>query len=183
MLSTEPQWIALYTKPRAEKQVDRALKEAGYEAYLPIRHELHTWSDRKKWVDVPLIKSYIFVRITKTQLSKVKETEGVAWVVRLGNEVSTIPDWQIQELKDFLAAEMQVHMLTVERLQIGKRVRVHSGPMTGREGVLVSNCVEGNFAVEFTGISMAMVVDMDQDLLEVIEEAPKRVRRKKYTIR
>ncbi len=182
MLTSEPQWIALYTKPRAEKQVERVLKSAGYMSYLPVRHELHTWSDRKKWVDVPLIRSYIFVRIVKTQLSKVQEADGVAWAVRIGGKVPVIPDWQIQELKDFLAAEMKVHVLAIERLKKGKRVRVHSGPMEGNEGVLVSNCVEGNFAVEFSGLSMAMVVEMDQDLLEVIDDE-KTDKRKKYTIR
>lgn len=186
MLSSVPQWIALYTNPRAEKRVESLLGEKGFETYLPIRRELHKWSDRDKWVEVPVIKSYIFVRIVKKDLSKVREVEGVVCAVHFGKEVATIPDSQIEELKQFIAAEMKVHMLAVERLQMGKKVRVVSGSLAGHEGVLVSNCEEGNYAVEFSGISLAMVVDIDQDMLEVIEEEAPRQRtrkRKKYTVR
>lgn len=52
--------------------------------------------------------------------------------------------------------------------------------------MLVSDCDEGNFAVEISGISMAMIIHVDKELLEVIpeQETPdKPVHRKKYTIR
>ena len=74
MLTSEPQWVALYTNPRAEKKAESNLKETGFEVYLPLRKELHTWSDRKKWVEVPLLKSYIFAKITaKQQIPVVNE--------------------------------------------------------------------------------------------------------------
>ena len=81
MLTSEPQWVALYTNPRAEKKVDQNLREAGFESYLPLRRELHTWSDRKKWVETPLLKSYAFVRITNLQLSLVRSIVGVSHVI------------------------------------------------------------------------------------------------------
>ena len=55
-------WIAVYTKPRHEKTVENELLKKGFEVYLPILKERRKWSDRKKWVEFPLFRSYIFVR-------------------------------------------------------------------------------------------------------------------------
>ena len=88
-------------------------------------------------------------------------------------------------MKDFLAAEIKVQVRNVEQLKRGERVRITSGSFAGKEGMLVSDSEDGNFAVEITGISMAMIVHIDVDLMEVIpedEQSSKR-RHKKYTIR
>ena len=59
-----PNWYAVYTKPRSEKKLADRLNEHGIEAYLPLRKTLKQWSDRKKMVEEPLITSYVFVNIT-----------------------------------------------------------------------------------------------------------------------
>jgi transcriptional antiterminator RfaH len=56
-------WYPVYTQPRAEKKAYSALIDKGIEAYLPLHRRLKQWSDRKKWVEEPLISSYLFVRI------------------------------------------------------------------------------------------------------------------------
>ena len=88
-------------------------------------------------------------------------------------------------MKDFLASEYDVQVQTAEKLKRGARVRINSGALAGREGMLVSDCEEGNFAVEITGISLAMVIYVDKDMMEVVEDeqAKKVTRTKKYNIR
>ena len=55
-------WIAFYTKPRHEKLVQKELEKKGVQTYLPLLKERRRWSDRKKWVEFPMFKSYIFVK-------------------------------------------------------------------------------------------------------------------------
>ena len=55
-------WLAVYTKPRHEKTVEKKFQKKGFEVYLPMLKERRKWSDRKKWVEFPLFRSYIFVR-------------------------------------------------------------------------------------------------------------------------
>jgi hypothetical protein len=100
-------------------------------------------------------------------------------------QVATRPEKEIQMMKDFIAAEVDVQVKTTEKLHSGVRVRIHSGPLEGKVGMLISDCEEGNFAVEITGISMAMVVHVDKDLMEVLpnDENPKPRKRKKFIIR
>ncbi|SVB29702.1 uncharacterized protein METZ01_LOCUS182556, partial [marine metagenome] len=43
-------WLAVYTKPRHEKAVEKEFQKKGFEVYLPLLKERRKWSDRKKWV-------------------------------------------------------------------------------------------------------------------------------------
>ena len=62
-------WIAVYTKSRHENTVKAELKKINFEVYLPLIRKKRRWSDRTKWVDFPLFKSYLFV---KTELNEMK---------------------------------------------------------------------------------------------------------------
>ena len=170
MLSSEPKWVAVYTNPRAEKKTEQILTDSGFEVYLPLRRELHTWSDRKKWVETPLLKSYLFAKITSRQEMTLREAVGVVTLIRFRGEVATIPESEIQMMKDFINAEYEIQVRSSEQLMVGKRVRIKSGSLAGKEGMLVSGCEDGNFAVEITGISMAMVIYVDSDILEIIDD-------------
>src|SRR5690554_7279042 len=70
-------WYALYTRPRNEKKVVQGLTSLGIEVYCPMVTEVRQWSDRKKKVALPLIPSYVFVRIAETKRSMVFEVPGV----------------------------------------------------------------------------------------------------------
>ena len=47
----EDKWYALYTHPRAEKQVYNRLIEYGVVTFLPLQKTFRMWSDRKKLVE------------------------------------------------------------------------------------------------------------------------------------
>ena len=49
--NAEEKWYAIYTRPRAEKQVYQRLTESGIETYLPMQKTIRQWSDRKKIVE------------------------------------------------------------------------------------------------------------------------------------
>ena len=56
-------WIAVYTKSRHEQTVVNELYKKNIEVYCPMFKEKRQWSDRKKWVDFPLFRSYVFANI------------------------------------------------------------------------------------------------------------------------
>ena len=57
MIKSTYHWYAVYTRPRSEKKALITLSEDGYEVYLPLKKTLRQWSDRKKWIEFPLIPS------------------------------------------------------------------------------------------------------------------------------
>ena len=168
MLNNEPQWVAIYTRARAEKQVDARLKQMGYESYLPIRREKHKWKDRTKMVDVPLMSSYVFVKIRGKDVVPVRSVDGVSWIVAFGNVIQTIPEWQIEGMRRFLASEQRLFVKQDNALKRGAMVKIVSGHFTGLRGELVSNCKEGNFSIRINALSMMIVTEIDKGLLEPI---------------
>ena len=69
-------WIAVYTKPRHEKTVRNELYKKGYEVFLPLLKEKRKWSDRKKWIEFPLFRSYLFVRTDLKKVLFIVQTSG-----------------------------------------------------------------------------------------------------------
>src|SRR4030042_6761553 len=99
-------WFAAYTRSRAEKAVARELEKQHINYYLPLYKTIRQWSDRKKKVEEPLIRSYIFVHITDKEYRKVLETSGVVNIVHFSGKPVSIPDWQIDNLKILMGAEV-----------------------------------------------------------------------------
>src|ERR1700744_6522185 len=114
-------WYPVYTNPRAEKKAYEALLNKGVEAYLPLRRQLKQWSDRKKWVEEPFIKSYLFVRIAEYEQADVLMTRGIARFIYFGSKITAMPDRQIDELKLLLASCLEFEV-TVDDLQPGDKI-------------------------------------------------------------
>ena len=89
-------WYAIYTASRAEKKVKQALDEAGIENYLPLQEKIRLWSDRKKKVKLPLISSYIFVRILSSDMGTVLKQRGVVCFIKENGTPCSIPDCQME---------------------------------------------------------------------------------------
>ena len=161
------------------------MRRAGFEVYLPLRREMHTWSDRKKWVDVPLLTSYIFAKIEPTQETAIRNVQGISHIVKFKGELAFIPEEEIQAMKDFLAAEVAIQVRETELLHNGVRVMIKEGALAGHKGMLISDFEDGNFVVHISGISMSMVMTIDADLLEPLpeEEQESEDRQKEYYIR
>jgi transcription antitermination factor NusG len=92
-------WIAVYTRPRHEKTVEQELIDKRFETYLPILRERRKWSDRKKWIEFPMFRSYVFTRITFNQVLPVLETIGVVKIIKFGNKPAVVQDEHIEGIK------------------------------------------------------------------------------------
>ncbi|GAB2693992.1 UpxY family transcription antiterminator [Mucilaginibacter koreensis] len=131
------QWYPVYTSARAEKKAYEALSKKGIEAYLPLQRQLKQWSDRKKWVDEPLIKSYLFVRINEAQKTEVLMTKGIVRFIYFSGKTATMPDKHIHELQLLLASSYELE-ITEEALQPGEQVKIKAGPLKGLLAEVVS---------------------------------------------
>ncbi|MEG2340402.1 MAG: transcription termination/antitermination NusG family protein [Odoribacter sp.] len=70
-------WYALYTAPRCEKRVYAELQKRGIECFLPLQKRESQWSDRKKIIEEPLLKSYVFVRCDPKDFLNIQSVRGV----------------------------------------------------------------------------------------------------------
>ncbi|SFE03237.1 Transcription antitermination factor NusG [Chitinophaga sp. CF118] len=129
-------WYAVYTKPRWEKKVADALSRKQVETYCPINRVTHQWSDRKKIVEEPLFKSYVFVRISEAMKTLVRETSGIVNFVYWLGKPARIPDHEIELIRNFL---MEYQDVEVESFPIHENdlIQITAGPLMYQRGRVV----------------------------------------------
>jgi len=134
---SEDRWYAIYTHPRAEKQVYNRLLEAGIEAFLPLQKTFRQWSDRKKLVEKPLLSSYVFVKTWAKNFPVVYKVYGVVKFVSFEGQPVPIPQNQIDNLRLLINSDAEIEV-TGEKLEKGDSVEVTSGSLVGLTGELIS---------------------------------------------
>ncbi len=123
-------WYVLYTTPRAEKQVEQRLLDAGIETFLPIHITPRKWSDRVKMIEVPLFSSYIFVRTTDSVLRNLLRINGVVRIVFHSGAPAVIRDREITAIKSFLDKAKEKELIH----EIGEELLIACGPMKDVSG-------------------------------------------------
>jgi transcriptional antiterminator RfaH len=168
IMSKEKAWLAVYTRPQHEKSIHRDLVDKGVEVFLPLQKCLREWSDRRKWVEVPLFRCYLFVKIRLKEHYTVLNTSGVVRFIRIGNEVVEVPEKQIIAVKKFIN-HPDIVQVTEEKLEQGDRIEIVSGPFMGIRGELVSFKGKKRVAIKLESIGKSLVVDISTALLKKVD--------------
>lgn len=157
-------WFPVYTNPRAEKKAAEALKNKGIEVYLPLQRQLKQWSDRKKWVDEPLIKSYLFLHIREHEQTEVLMTKGIARFIYFSGKITSMPDRQINDLKLLVASPFELE-ITEEYLQPGENIIIKAGPLKGLKGEIISYRSQKQLAVRLENLGYSIIVNVAASLI------------------
>lgn len=161
-------WYVIYTRSRAEKKVRDELTFNNIESFLPLQKQLRQWKDRKKWVEIPLMSGYCFVRINRKEYEKVLQTQGVVCFIKFEGKAAEIPDSQIEYLKQMLGQyDFEVNV-TAENFSPGKKVEVIAGPMIGLRGELVETRGKNKFILRFTQINSVFTVEIPASHLSLL---------------
>jgi transcription antitermination factor NusG len=163
----ERRWYAIYTRARTEKKVDKQLQDGGVESFLPMRRVLKQWSDRKKWVEEPLLRSYIFVHISEKEYFEVIKTMGVVRFITFSGVAAAIPDWQIDSLKILMTGNEDFEMVR-ERLEPGDPVEVVSGPLAGFRGEMVEWKGKKSVLLKIESIGLSLTVSVTLSSVKAI---------------
>lgn len=164
----EPKWYAIYTKPRNEKKVLKLLSEKGINVYVPLQKRLKQWSDRRKWVEEPLLNSYVFVNIPRSQYYDVLNTQGVVRYITFEGKAVPIPGKQIEVLRRLVATEAEIEVSS-EKFQPGDKVEVRTGSLFGLTGELVEFRGKRLVLVRIEQIGQSLLVNIPLAFLELIK--------------
>jgi transcription antitermination factor NusG len=157
-------WYALYLRSRYEKRSHQLLLGNGVESFLPLIEEVHTWSDRKKRVEEPLFRGYLFVRTDLKNKQAILETDGVVHFVQIGAKLNPIPDEQINWVKILVGHPDRV--VRESYMSEGQRVRVTAGPFMGMQGYVLKVKSSTRVVVSLDAIAQSVSVDIEPELLE-----------------
>ncbi len=153
-------WFAVYSRSRAEKKVALELEYSEINYYLPLQRKLRTWSDRKKWVDFPLIPGYIFVNLAYNEFEKVYQVPGVLGFLRIEGRPAEIPECQIDSLRRLLRQNEVPYQVDYRLYKPGDEIEVVSGPLMGMKGNLVMVKGKKRVAVQLEQFSLSLLVEV-----------------------
>ena len=165
MLLKKPtyEWYAIYTKVNGEKKIAANLKERKIECYLPLKRTLRQWSDRKKWIDEPLFRSYVFVKVSHIEFFNVLDVPGVVCYVSFGGKAQAIPQYQIENIKTFVKQEEKEVVLTRETIEKGLNAEVCVGPLKGVQGEVVQICGQCRILIRIESMGCCLYANISKD--------------------
>jgi len=153
-------WYALQVHNRKEGHIAAQLAGQGIECFLPTYKSLRKWSDRMKEVELPLFPSYLFSRFDFQNRRSVVMTPGVLQVVGNGRIAIPVPEEEIAAIKT--AVSSGIPHQPWPYIEIGEKVRVTYGTLSGLEGLLVN--FKGNHRVVVSVSLLQRSVAMEVDL-------------------
>ena len=163
----ERKWYALYVKSRSEKKVAAELAKIGIEHYLPLQKVLKQWSDRKKWVEEPLFRSYLFVHIPTANYYDVLNVNGAVKYITFEGKAVPVPHQQIEAIRYFLN-EKDPEKAGDVAWEKGQVVEVIAGSLTGLTGELVEVKGRHKVHVEIEAVGSAILIEIPKSKLRVI---------------
>jgi len=157
-------WVALYTKPRHEKTVAFELEKKGHEIYLPLLRVRRKWSDRKKWVDFPLFKSYLFARISNENRISLISAPGLVRIIKFGEKIAIVNNSSIESIK--LMLNGGYNPTSTDYFIKGDPVLVQSGPLKGLIGEVIRIDNHNRLLVRIDAIKHSISIDIERRFLK-----------------
>lgn len=165
-------WYAVHVRSRFERPVATELAAKGIDAYVPFLREVHTWTDRRKTVEVPLFPGYVFARFEDSPATRlaIVRTTGSVRILGPGSSIEPIPDVQIGAIHRLIAGNLP--LLTHPLLNEGALVRIRRGPLKDVEGLLLRRKNEVRLVVSVSLLSRSVSAEVDLADIEVLRAAP-----------
>jgi len=168
MPGSRKNWYVIYTKPRWEKKVYSLLIDKEIEAYCPLNRVRRKWSDRIKWVEEPLFKSYVFVKVSEENLTGVRLISGVVNFVYWLGRPAVVKNKEIETIRKFLNDYTEVWAEPIT-LQKDAKVIIRQGAFMDKEAKVVK-VVNNKVRVLIESIGFSLVAVVARSNVEVVEK-------------
>lgn len=160
----QPRWYALYTCARHEKRVAEQIERRQLSCFLPSYRCVRRWKDRRKELELALFPGYVFVHMSLSNKLKVLQVPGVVQLVSFQGQPAALPAEEIDALRNRISGNAKV--VPHPYLQAGRKVRVHSGPFQGLEGVIVRRKDRCRLIFSIDLIQRSLAIELDEADLE-----------------
>ena len=166
-LIVDKNWYVIYVRSKHEKKVNQLLLDKGIESSLPLITKLRQWSDRKKKVEVPLFRGYIFVHL-EYNLDKLKvlQTASVVKFIGFNGNPSIVPDKQMFWIKTMINEFSTIR--SEEAIPFGKKIKVVLGPLKGLEGIVFKSVNKFRIVFFVESLMQGVSIEIDPKYIEII---------------
>lgn len=128
-------WYILIVKPNHEIKVATKLTALNFEVYCPLIEETKVWSDRKKTLNVPLFKSYVFVRLIEKERQSVFVVPGIIRYLFWLGKPALVRNDEIDTLQNWLSND-HVEEVTLSQFVPGEQLTIKHGFLKGKNAII-----------------------------------------------
>ncbi len=150
-------WLVLYTRSNYEIRVAQNLNSMGIKAYCPTYKKVVQYSDRKKNVEKPLLRSYVLVYISEQDRTKVFTIKGVVKYVFWLGKPAEVQSREVEDLRNSLSNVIKT--FSVKHLKKGANYIIPEGPFKGKEGTVVNN-IKNKIKLQLTGLGIFVTLTL-----------------------
>jgi transcription antitermination factor NusG len=136
------------------------------ECFVPLYEKVSRWKDRRVKIEFPLFAGYVFARLALKDRLRAVQAPGVVRLVGFNGYPTPLPDDEILALRNGLSAALRAEPCPY--VQVGRRVRILSGPLRGLEGILQRRRSGMRFVISLDLIQRSVTVEVQAADLESI---------------
>lgn len=157
-------WYVIYTKSRFEKAVSEKLEASGICVYCPMLKTKRRWTDRWKWVEEPLFRSYCFVYLDDKDRDTVFEVPGVVRYIHHCGKPAVVREKEIELLKSWLSEYSHEGIESVG-YQTNEKVIIRTGILMDHRANVISS--SGNYiTMKLESLGLQIRVDLRKNIVE-----------------
>lgn len=159
-------WYVFYTKSRSEKAALDQLCKQGISAYLPLVKELRQWSDRKKTVEVPLFRSYVFVECAEHEIPELLQWHPkLVTYVRYNGKPAIIRVEELQQIEKYIHTGYHVSVEPDDDLTTGDIAKILDGPLRNTEGEVLTVKNRHYLVMRIQALNQHLKVELPKQIL------------------
>jgi len=159
-------WYILYTAPRREKKVKEIFERLHLPCYLPLLKVRKQWSDRKKWVEEPLFKSYIFVQKNPTILQELRNIPGALFLIMFEGRPASLSHQDIENIR--LSLQFPEYISVEDQKYVnGQKIKISAGPFMGIEGYISQQKGKMRYQILIEQMGKSIFLNIPVQLLEL----------------
>lgn len=159
-------WYVIYVKVRHEKKVVQKLMDKHIQAYSPVVKRLRQWSDRKKWVEFPMISGYVFVKADLSEKEKILSDAAMLGFVKFEGKEAIIPQREIDILRSIELTGFDVSQ-EAGTFGVNDQVEISQGYLKGLIGTVVQIQNEEYLEIELDSIRQSIKVKVPKQILKM----------------
>lgn len=157
-------WQVLYVNSRAEAKVAERLALKGFEVFCPMKTTVRQWSDRKKVVEEPYFRSYVFVCFPSKKRLEVLQTPGVVGFVFWLRQPAVIREKEMQEVIRFFATH-ESEEISCTTFEPGQVLKIKEGPLKEQAGVVLRQS-KHKVVLQIQQLGLALSVEVPKRAVE-----------------
>ncbi|MBL4680794.1 MAG: hypothetical protein JKY88_08745 [Pseudomonadales bacterium] len=157
--------MAVYTKPRQEKQAAENLERQGFKVYLPrirLRKRVKT---TYQWKVEALFPRYLFIKVAigEQNIAPVRSTLAVVDIVSCGQRVMPVDESIIDSLMQREDPAIHARQSENKGYALGDRVEILDGALAGLKGVfqMTNGAKRAELLVAMLGGQTRVLVQQD----------------------